>query len=200
LRLDEWIRINKKRISVLVVVLIIVFVLWYMWFPYPTPSIVEFINVEVDITLNETEPEIRVPADFGPHCREVHLYGDRVVIDNNILDQTTEVVVRIDYEMHHHEARAFDWNLGCGIKHYLLDEKETDLELVGAANETHTMTIIHVEANDLTIDGETIPPGDVWEGTFVYPVMNGRYTVTERVVLENMGYSVAWSKRPSPCD
>lgn len=197
--LDDWIRRNKKKFALMVPFTVIVLFFWYLLFPYPTPSIVEFINIDVDITLNETNPDVRVPADFGPHCRQVHLYGRQVVVDNNILTRATEVVMRLDYEMHHYEAKAFEWNLGCGVDHHLLERKTLDFDLVGAANGSFVMTVISIDGNDLMIEGETVTPGEVWEKTFEYSVMNGRYTVIERVVIENMGYQIAMSDRPMPC-
>ena len=83
--LDAWVRNNKKRSSILVVSLVIALFFWYWLLPCPTPSIIEFINTEVDITLNETRPEMRVPAHFSPHCHEVHIYGTQVGVDNDVL-------------------------------------------------------------------------------------------------------------------
>ena len=197
--LDEWIRGNKKKVAILVVLVLTVAFFWYLLFPYPTLNMVEFVHIEIDITLNETEPDVRVPADFGPHCAEVRILGGLVVVDNDVLSRATQVVVLIDYEMNNDNLRAFSWN-GDGLKHYLIERSSTYFRLVSPVHENLTLLEIYIEGDELWIDDRTISPGQEWEGTFKYPAMDERYIVTEVVVLENVGHKIAFAKRTWPCD
>lgn len=199
MRLDDWVRDHKKGFAWLIGLMVFALFFWYMVLPYPTPSIVEFVYMEVDIELNETRPDVRVSADLGPHCSKVHRYGGQVAVDSDLLTLDTEIVVMIQYRLEDQVWRAFI-SEGGGVNHYLSDEERTEYGLVGVANSSHVLATISVDGNDLSIGGETYGPGDTWRGTFDYSVNDNNLSITEKVVLENMGDSVAWAKRPWPCD
>jgi hypothetical protein len=199
MRIDDWVRGHKKGFAWLVVLTIVILFFWYLFLPYPTPSVVEFVYIEVDIELNETYPDVRVSANLGPHCPLVHRFGGQVAVDSDVLTLGTEVVVMIQYRLEDQVWRTFI-SAGGGVDHYLSEEKKTEYGLVGVADQDCVLSTISIDGNDLSIDGRTYGPGDTWRETFEYPAKDGNLNITERVVLENMGYSVAWAKTSYGCD
>jgi hypothetical protein len=196
----QWIWERKRSLAVLIVLMLIVGGIWYLWLPYPTPNRVELVHISVEITLNETNLDDRVPADFGPHCSNVHYHGGFLSIERNVYSLSTQVVVVIDYEMHHHDRSSFRWNLGDGQKEYLFEDNDVDFQLVSPVNASIGLVDVRVSNEMLTIGEAFFSQGEDWDDIFQYPIMDGRYTVTEVVNIENMGYKVAFTEKPWPCE
>lgn len=192
-RVQRW----RTPLAVIAVVTLLVLVLWRALLPFPAMNRVEFVDINVDITLEGDPPDWGVPADFGPHCSPISYSGSLLVIDRAWYTRGTQVVVRIDYEMHH--PGPFAWDGGDAQHPIFSEDGSGTVDIVSPVNASLVLFRIHVSGDTLRIENETVAPGHEWRGDFTYEVNEGAYTVVERFHLENVGFKVPFLHRPPPC-
>ncbi|UCH88284.1 MAG: hypothetical protein JSV49_08440 [Thermoplasmata archaeon] len=172
----------KKKIIILIVIILIIVTIWELYLPFIFVNDIEVVTIDVELTINETKPddELWLKTD---HWSRVKLNNDKLEIENNVYDKHLDAVILMEYSF---DRDIFD-SRGPDKTHYLRDGNNL-ITIKDLFCESISIYKVNVDKDKVTINDTIIKPSHEWSGTFSYTIMEGKYTITEKIKLKNEGY------------